>query len=89
MLTLHISSRDRDATRRLFADSLGLASDSPDRYPLGQVNLAIHDPGDDDGTGPCLLTVRADDPTSLTNALAEIGHRVDDPGRAVLALKRP
>jgi hypothetical protein len=52
VLSLNISSHDRDAIRRLFADSLGLASDSPDRYPLGQVNLAIHDPGDDDGTGP-------------------------------------
>jgi methylmalonyl-CoA/ethylmalonyl-CoA epimerase len=80
VLTLDISSHDRDATRRLLADGLGLPSDSPDRYLLGQVALAIHDPGDDGRTGPSRLTVHADDPAPLTDALADTGRPVDDAG---------
>lgn len=81
VLTVDISSRDRDATRRLLADGLGLDTDGPDRYLLGEVVLAVHDPGDDNRTGPSLLTVHADDPAPLIDALARTGHPVDGRSR--------
>lgn len=81
MLTVDVSSRDRDATRRLLADGLGLATDSAGRFLLGDVLLAVHDPGPDDRTGPVLLTVEADDPVALASALEASGHRAGDDGR--------
>ena len=84
MLTLDIASSDRDATRRLLADGLGLAADGSDRYPLGGIVLVVHDPGDDGRTGPSLLTVHADDPAPLTDALAGAGHPAGDDGRVTV-----
>ncbi|GAA4881877.1 VOC family protein [Pseudonocardia benzenivorans] len=43
MLTIDIASADREATRRLPGDGLGLPGDGPDRYLLGDVALAVHD----------------------------------------------
>lgn len=84
MLTVEISSRDRDATRRLLADGLGLAADGPGRYLLGEVVLSVHDAGPDGRTGPVLLTVHAQDPAPVAGALAGAGHPVGDDGRVTV-----
>lgn len=84
MLTVDVSSRDPDATRRLLADGLGVPGDGPGRYLLGEVVLSVHESGPDGRTGPVLLTVHAADPAPLAGALADRGHLADDDGRVTV-----
>jgi hypothetical protein len=77
--TIGIASSDLAATRRLFAEGLGLPEHRPDRYLLGGVAFDVHPPHEE-RTGPDTLTVHTPDPQRLRKQLEDDGHAVTGEG---------